>query len=287
MLETRRVRLHQLDGRPQRVRDVHHVELGVRRQKAGVVLAPRGVHEDVDRPVGGASSRRRRVGHDPRVPQPSHVDAVPEVVVVAEKLAADLRHPIHRRRALHGVLRRPVRGRRRPERRDRRGNEDRQLLVARHLQHRYRAAHVHLVGELRIPLADGRKNGREVVDAVGLESHGRRAHCAGVGRIEDLERSRPHVVLAGRADVGGEHAVGAVPFTEGRDELRADLAAGSGDEDSGHVEEGCGSRETTRLDCIRPNDVSDPRVGSPRGHGPVRRRVPRSRAASRRRTRDR
>jgi hypothetical protein len=232
--EARGVGLHQLDGAADRVGHVHHVELGVGGEEAGVAAVAHGVVEDVDGVVGRAASGRCRVGDQARVAHAAAVHAETVGVVVAEQLAGDLGDAVERGGPLQGVLGRRVGRRGGAEGGDRTRDEHRAPRLARHLEHVVEGLHVDPPGLLRVALAARREDGGEVEDGVGAVGGDGGGHGAGVEAVDDAARPAGRQLTLRRPEVGGHHRLGATGGTQGGHQLRPDLPGGAGDQDPFH-----------------------------------------------------
>ena len=104
------------------------------------------------------------------------------------------------------------------------------MLVPRHLQDSLQAAHVHMPGQTWVPLPHRGQDRRQVVDDVGVVTHGRLADSPGIGGVQHLEGAGLRHLRTESADIGGEDGALAVQLAELRNQPGADLPAGPGDE---------------------------------------------------------
>src|SRR5690606_2087538 len=105
-------------------------------------------------------------------------------------------------------------------------------LLARDLQHRLEAGHVDVPREPWVPLADRGQDSREVEHRIRLVTHDDLPDGPRLRRVQNLERSRLRDLHVELAHIGGEDVRGAIELPQPGDEPGADLAAGSGHENT-------------------------------------------------------
>ena len=201
----RRVGLHQFDAGAQGVGHVDHIHVDVRRNGTGEFAAPDRLVINLHGVVGRTAAGQRDARYDARETHRTGVDAVFVVVVVPEQFARDLADAVDRRRLHDRVLRGFVLGRRRPEGADRRGGEQRAMVLPGHFERIVERPHVDVPGHLGIAFADGRQQGHEVEDRVDAVTGHDRGHGRCVEGVEHLERTvpgqRPALAHVGSDDV--------------------------------------------------------------------------------------
>ena len=236
VLECRQVGFHQINGRLDAIGHIHHRQHRVLPDEAGVAFAPGRLVVDRHGVVGGASAGQSLGADDARVAQATHVQAKAFEVVVTEKFARHLGDTVHRRRTQDGLLWRVVPRRLRPENGDGTGTEQpHHLVLAGDFEDIVQAVHVHIPGQERLLLADGRQDGSQVIDGVNVVLPHHLLDGLPLGYVNELERARIPQRRVGPSPVAGGHNVfAAVSLAQGHGQLRTDLPYRSGDKDLLH-----------------------------------------------------
>ena len=98
------VGFHQFDAGTQCIGHVHHIHIGAGAQRASEVPRTYSGIVDIYSVVGSATSWRGYIRYKAWEADGAGVDAEALLVVIAQELARDLRHTIHRLGALDGIL---------------------------------------------------------------------------------------------------------------------------------------------------------------------------------------
>ena len=222
----RRVGLHQFDAGAQGVGHVDHVHVDVRRNGTGEFAAPDRLVVNLHGVVGRTAAGQRDARYDARETHRTGVDAVFVVVVVPEQFARDLADAVDRRWLHDRVLRGFVLGRRRPEGADRRGGEQRAMVLPGHFERIVERPHVDVPGHLRVTFAHSREQSDQVEDRINMVTRHDRSHCRRIERIEHFERAGLAEGLA-FAHVCRHDIVVTVNFAQIDCQLGTNLASGT------------------------------------------------------------
>ena len=233
MLQPVDVRLHEVDRRLDAVGHIHHRQARVLAQEARVPPVGDGLVVDLDRVVGRAASGKRLGRHDAGVSQSPGVHAETGGVVVAQELAGDLGHTVHRRWFEHRLLGRVLPGAARAEHRYRtRAEHARQLQITRDLERVDEAGHVDVPGPHRVLLSRGRENGCKVHYRADVVTPADLRQTLRVGDVHLFERpGRPEFAIRPRPEVAGHDARVPVSPPQFGGKLGSDLAQGSRHQD--------------------------------------------------------
>ena len=189
--EGARVGLHELDGRFQAVRHIHHGEHGVRSHKTCISFALDRCVEHLHRVVGGPAPWWGLAGDDPGVPHSPYVQAKAAGVIVTQVFPCHLGDPVHRGWGKHGVLWRVVLRGLGAENRDGAGPEYLAYPAGPgDLEHVIQAAQVHPPSRSRVFLPFCGKDRRQVVDRVRLVFPYGLLQLGAVGHVEPHRRPR-------------------------------------------------------------------------------------------------
>ena len=249
----RRVGLHQLDARTQRIGHVNHIHVDVRRHRTGEPARLDRLIIDFDGIVGRTATGQGDIGNDARETHRTGVDTIFMVVIITEQFARDFADTIDGRRLHDGILRGFLFGRRRTERTDGTRREQCAMMLTGHLERIVERTHIDVPSHLGIALADRRKQRHQVEYRIDPMTGDDRSHRRSIQRIEDFERARFAERLA-FAHIGRNDMRIAVNFTEVNCQFGTDLAAGTYNEDSFHRVEVVNSKvkiENNREKCAK------------------------------------
>ena len=208
-----RVGLHDVDGAFDGVGHVHHVQLGVRLQEAGVASLPDGFIEDLDGIVGGAPTGFRYPGDQAGIANTPGVHAEPQMEIVGQEFTCHLGHTIDGGGSLDGDLRRRIGRGRGAEGGDGAGNEDSTSPGPCDLQGVFQPTQVHLVCPMGVGFSRGGQNRSEVVDGVRLESKDGLVHDTVIGTVHNLEWAAGSDGAFRLPDVGGQYVLAPISFS--------------------------------------------------------------------------
>ncbi len=183
MHELGRIGLHDIHGRLEGVRHIHHVHVGSGGNRADEFLALDGRVEDFHGVVRGAATGQGDVRNQAREAHGTRIHPVFVVVVVAEQLGSHLGDAIHGAGPLDGILGRVLVGRFGTEGADGTGGEDGTALFAGNLQDVDEAVHLDIPGHQGFAFGYRGKQGRQVIDGIDLVFFDRFGDLCPVGNI--------------------------------------------------------------------------------------------------------
>ena len=163
-----RIGLHDVHGRFQGIRHIHHVHVGTGCDRADKLFSFHGSVVNLYGVIRRSATRQGHMGNQPGEPDRTGIYPIFVEIIVTQQFRGDLGDTVHGAGALDGVLRGPVVRRFRTERPDGTGCEDSDMLLSGNFQDIQQSVHLDIPCHQRFPFGDCGKQGGKIVNRIDV-----------------------------------------------------------------------------------------------------------------------